>query len=87
MIDRTKELGTTPIGSLLWLYALPSVISQVISSVYNLADRMFIGQGVGALAIAGLAITMPIMNVVHAFGALIGAGSAARISIVLGKKD
>ena len=87
MIDRTKELGTAPIGSLLWLYALPSVISQVISSVYNLADRMFIGQGVGALAIAGLAITMPIMNVVHAFGALIGAGSAARISIVLGKKD
>ncbi len=87
MIDRTKELGTEPIGSLLWLYALPSVISQVISSVYNLADRMFIGQGVGALAIAGLAITMPIMNVVHAFGSLIGAGSAARISIVLGKKD
>lgn len=87
MIDKTKELETESIGSLLWLYALPSVVSQVIASVYNLADRMFIGQGVGALAIAGLAITMPIMNVIHAFGSLIGAGSAARISIVLGKKD
>lgn len=87
MTDRTKELETASIGSLLWLYALPSVVSQVIASVYNLADRMFIGQGVGALAIAGLAITMPLMNVIHAFGSLIGAGSAARISIVLGKKD
>lgn len=87
MIDHTKELETAPVGQLLWIYSIPAVISQVISSVYNIADRMFIGQGVGALAIAGLAITMPIMNVIHAFGSLIGAGSAARISIVLGKKD
>lgn len=86
-VDRTQELATKPIGKLLWIYALPAVISQIISSVYNLCDRIFIGNGVGDLAIAGLAITMPLMNIVHAFGALVGAGSSARISIVLGRKD
>lgn len=85
--NRTKELETRDIAQLLLIYALPSVISQIISSIYNIADRIFIGQGVGALAIAGLAITMPIMNIIHAFGSLIGVGSAARMSIVLGKKD
>ena len=69
------------------MYALPSVISQIIASVYNIVDRIFIGHGVGAMAIAGLAITMPIMNIVHAFGSLIGVGSSARMSIVLGRKD
>lgn len=86
-IDRTKELETKGIGTLLLAYAIPSVVSQVIASVYNICDRIFIGQGVGALAIAGLAITMPVMNIVHAFGALVGVGAGARMSIVLGKKD
>lgn len=72
---------------LLLKYALPAVISQIIASVYNIVDRIFIGRGVGALAIAGLAITFPLMNIIHAFGALIGVGSASRMSIVLGKKD
>ena len=85
--DRTKELETKDIGHLLWIYAFPAVISQVIASLYNIADRIFIGQGVGPLAIAGLAITMPIMNLIHAFGSLVGVGSSARMSIVLGKKD
>ncbi|MBP5400726.1 MAG: MATE family efflux transporter [Bacteroidales bacterium] len=87
VLDKTKELETRSIRQLLWIYALPSVISQVIASLYNIADRIFIGQGVGALAIAGLAITMPVMNVIHAFGSLIGVGSSARMSIVLGQKD
>lgn len=86
-IDKTKELETKGIGHLLWIYALPAVISQIISSIYNIVDRIFIGRGVGALAIAGLAITLPIMNIVHALGSLIGVGSASRMSIVLGKKD
>ena len=85
--DKTKELGTANIGHLLWVYALPSIISQIIASVYNIVDRVFLGQCVGALAIAGLAITMPIMNIIHAFGSLVGVGSSARMSIVLGKKD
>ncbi len=86
-IDRTKELETKDIKTLLWTYALPSIISQIIASVYNICDRVFLGQCVGALAIAGLAITMPIMNIIHAFGSLVGVGSSARMSIVLGKKD
>lgn len=69
------------------MYALPSVISQIIASIYNIADRIFIGQGVGPLAIAGLAITFPLMNIIHAFGSLVGVGASARMSIVLGKKD
>lgn len=87
MVDRTKEFETKPIAALLWQYALPAVITQIIASVYNICDRMFLGQCVGALAIAGLAVTMPIMNIVHAFGSLVGAGAGARMSIVLGKKD
>ncbi len=87
VVDKTKELETKKIGWLLFVYALPAVISQIIASVYNIADRAFIGHGVGALAIAGLAITMPLMNIIHAFGALIGVGSSARMSIVLGRKD
>ncbi len=87
MIDRTKELETLKISKLLWMYALPSIVSHIIASIYNIVDRVFLGQCVGALAIAGLAITMPIMNIIHAFGSLVGAGSAARMSIILGKKD
>lgn len=86
-LDRTKELETKDIKKLLWAYAMPSIVSQIIASVYNICDRVFLGQYVGALAIAGLAITMPIMNIVHAFGSLVGVGSSARMSIVLGKKD
>lgn len=87
LIDRTKELETKKISTLLWAYALPSIVSHIIASIYNIVDRVFLGQCVGALAIAGLAITMPIMNIIHAFGSLVGAGSAARMSIILGKKD
>ena len=86
-LDRTLELETKSIRRLLWMYALPSIISNIISSIYNIVDRVFLGQYVGALAIAGLAITMPIMNIIHAFGSLVGVGSSARMSIVLGKKD
>ena len=86
-IDRTRELETRKISQLLWMYALPSIVSHIIASIYNIVDRVFLGQYVGAMAIAGLAITMPIMNIIHAFGSLVGAGSAARMSIILGKKD
>ncbi|MCQ2239199.1 MAG: MATE family efflux transporter [Bacteroidaceae bacterium] len=87
MEDKTKEFESKPIAALLWQYALPAVITQIIASVYNICDRVFLGQCVGALAIAGLAVTMPIMNIVHAFGSLVGAGAGARLSIVLGKRD
>ncbi len=86
-IDRTKELETGSISRLLWIYAVPAIVSQVIASIYNIVDRVFLGQCVSALAITGLGITMPVMNIIHAFGSLVGAGSSARMSIVLGKKD
>ena len=86
-MDNTKELETKPIGALLWKYALPAVITQVVASIYNIVDRIFLGQYVGALAIAGLAITLPIMNIIHALGSLVGVGASSRMSIVLGRKD
>ena len=82
----TLELGTKPVGKLLLQYALPAIIAMVASSLYNMVDSIFIGQGVGALAIAGLAITFPFMNLTAAFGAAIGVGSSTLISVRLGQK-
>lgn len=89
MTDTTKELETKPIGQLLWQYAIPTVASQVVTSIYNIVDRIFLGNnpGDGKILLAALTITFPIMNIIHAFGALVGAGSGARMSIVLGRKD
>lgn len=86
-MDKIQELETKSIGSLLLTYALPAVITQVVASIYNIVDRVFLGQYVGALAIAGLAITMPVMNIIHALGSLVGVGASSRMSIVLGRKD
>ncbi len=83
----TLELGTKPVGKLLMQYALPAMIAMTASSLYNIVDRVFIGQGVGALAISGLAITFPFMNLTAAFGAGIGVGAATAISVKLGQKD
>lgn len=82
-----KELGTEKIGKLLMRYAVPAVIAMTASSLYNIVDRIFIGQGVGALAISGLAVTFPIMNLSAAFGAMIGAGGSTLISVKLGQRD
>jgi putative MATE family efflux protein len=83
----TLELGTQPIGRLLIQYATPGIIAMVASSLYNIIDRIFIGQIVGPLAISGLAITFPFMNLTGAFGAGIGVGSSNSISLKLGQKD
>ncbi len=83
----TLELGTRPVGKLLWQYALPAIIAMTASSLYNIIDRVFIGQIVGPDAIAGLAITFPFMNLSAAFGAAIGIGSATTISVKFGQKD
>ena len=82
-----SELGTDTIGSLLFRYSIPSIIAMTASSLYNVVDRIFIGQGVGPLAISGLAITLPVMNLGVAFGALVGAGAATLVSIRLGEKQ
>ena len=83
----TLELGTKPVGALLMQYAMPAVIAMTASSLYNMIDRIFIGQVVGPLAISGLAITFPLMNLSAAFGAAVGVGSSTAISVKLGQKD
>ena len=85
--QKTLELGTRPVGRLLWQYALPAMVAMVASSLYNIVDRIFIGQIVGPDAIAGLAITFPFMNLSGAFGAAVGIGSSTAISIRLGQRD
>lgn len=82
--ERLKELASAPVGKLLWKYSVPAVVGIMVMSLYNIIDRIFIGQGVGPDAIAGLAITFPVMNVSAAFGVLVGVGASSRISIVLG---
>ena len=83
----TLELGTKPVGRLLMQYALPAIVAMVAASLYNMVDSIFIGQGVGSLAIAGLAITFPFMNLSAAFGAAVGVGSCTFISMKLGQRD
>ncbi len=81
------ELGTKPVDKLLVQYALPAIIAMTASSLYNMVDSIFIGQGVGPLAISGLAITFPFMNLGAAFGAMVGVGASTLISVKLGQKD
>lgn len=84
---RLTDLATRPVGRLLWQYSLPAVVGMLVMSLYNVVDRIFIGQWVGPDAIAGLAITFPLMNLSAAVGILVGVGSTARLSIVLGEKN
>lgn len=81
------ELGTEPIGKLLKKYALPAIIAMTASSLYNMVDSIYIGQGCGAMAISGLALTFPLMNLSSAFGTLVGVGGATLISVLLGQKN
>lgn len=82
-----RILGTEKIGKLLLQYSIPAIIGMTITSLYNIIDSIFIGHGVGAMAISGLAITFPLMNLVVAFCVLISAGGATISSIRLGQKD
>ena len=83
----TLELGTKPVGRLLWQYALPAIVAMSASSLYNIIDRAMIGQVVGPEAIAGLGITFPLMNLSAAFGAAVGVGASTCISVKLGQRD
>ncbi len=85
--ESTTALGTENIWRLLLQYAIPSVIAMTATSLYNITDSIFIGHGVGALAISGLAITFPLMNLGAAFGSLVGVGASTLMSLRLGQKD
>lgn len=80
-------LGTENIGKLLKKYAMPAIIAMTASSLYNMVDSIFIGHGVGAMAISGLAITFPFMNLAAALGSLVGVGASTVTAIELGKKN
>lgn len=84
---KATELGTETIGKLLRQYAIPAIIAMTASSLYNMVDSIFIGHGVGPMAISGLAITFPLMNLAAAFGSLVGVGASTLISVKLGQKD
>lgn len=89
-MTNTKQataLGTEPIRKLLIRYAVPAIIAMTAASLYNMVDSIFIGQGVGPMAITGLALTFPLMNLAAAFGSLVGVGAATLISVKLGQKD
>ena len=81
------ELGTEKVSKLLRQYALPAIIAMTASSLYNMVDAIFIGQGVGPMAISGLAVTFPFMNLATAFGTLIGVGASTLLSMLLGQKN
>ncbi len=80
-------LGTEDVGKLLKKYATPAIIAMTASSLYNMVDSIFIGQGVGPLAISGLAITFPFMNLGAAIGAMVGVGASTVTAMELGKKN
>ncbi len=84
---RFLELGVKNTGKLLLQYSWPAIVAMVATSLYNMVDSIFIGHGVGALAISGLAVSFPMMNLSTAFGSLVGSGAATLISINLGQKN
>ncbi len=83
----TNELGTAGIGKLLLQYSIPAIIATAAASLYNIIDRIFIGHGVGPYAISGLALTFPLMNIMAAFGSMVGVGAATMVSIRLGQHN
>lgn len=86
-MDKTKQLGTLGIGKLLAKYSIPAIIAMLVNAIYNVIDRIFIGQYVGEEALAGLTISFPVMLMIFAFASLIGAGGSALLAIRLGEKD
>ena len=84
---KITELGSQPIRSLLMKYALPGIIAMTASSLYNMVDSIFIGHGVGAMALSGLTVAKPFMDICAAFGTLVGVGASSLVAIKLGEKD
>ncbi|MHB9294632.1 MATE family efflux transporter [Pillotina sp. SPG140] len=84
-INQTDRLGFEKVGKLLWDFSVPAIIGMVVNAVYNIVDRIYVGQGVDSLGIAGITIVMPAMMVITAISILIGVGSNALFAIRLGE--
>lgn len=85
-MDRSKELAEEKIWKLLLSFSVPAIVGMLVNALYNIVDRIFVGRGVGRLAIAGITIGFPLMIILLAFGMLVGLGATALISIRLGEK-
>lgn len=85
--NKITELGTASIRSLLLKYAMPGIIAMTAMSLYNMVDSIFIGHGVGAMALSGLTVAKPFMDICAAFGTLVGIGASSLVAIKLGEKD
>lgn len=86
-MSRTSELGTAPVHTLLFKYALPAIIAMTATSLYNIVDSIYIGHGCGALALGALTVAKPFMDICAAFGSLVGVGASSLLAIYLGEKD
>ena len=82
-----NPLGTAPIKSLIWKYAIPGIITQLVSALHNIVDQVFVGWGIGDNGIAATNIVFPLTSVIIALSTLLGIGAAARFSILLGKGE
>jgi putative MATE family efflux protein len=82
----TDRIGTAPIGRLLLDFSIPAIIGMLVNAIYNIVDRIYIGQGVDPLGIAGVGLVMPVMMIIQAFSMLIGIGANSLFSIRLGEK-
>jgi Na+-driven multidrug efflux pump len=85
-MDKSFEFGNKSIGKLLWQFSWPAIVGMLVNALYNIVDRIFVGRGVGTLAIAATTVAFPIMLLLMALGMLVGIGATALISIRLGEQ-
>ena len=86
-MNKLEELGKTDVGKLMWKYFVPAFVGVFLNALYNIVDRIFIGQGVGAEALSGISVIFPVMLIMMGFGMMIGIGTGVVVSINLGKRD
>lgn len=86
-MERSRQLSEESVGKLLLKFSIPAITGMLVNALYNIVDRIFVGNGVDALAISGITIAFPIMNIIMAFGMLVGIGTSSLISIRLGQKN
>ena len=86
-MDKSRELGEASVGRLIFKYFIPAFVGVFVNALYNIVDRIFIGQGVGAMALSGISVIFPVMLIMMAFGMLIGIGAGVLVSINMGRRD
>jgi len=86
LVNKTDRLGGFPVGKLLLEFSIPAIIAMIANALYNVVDSIFVGRGVGSLALTAVTIAFPIMIILMAFGMLIGIGATALISLKLGQQ-